>query len=291
MTHPVHPVAALFPMMPDEDLAELAADIKERGLLQPVMLDKDGQILDGRNREAACRLAGVEPEFETYDGDDANGYALAVNITRRHLRPGARYIILEEARRLAIQANPYGDHGNISKNIYSLAAGSYQMALSQAAVVLDYAPDKRDEVLNGVLGLQAAAEIARKRKKDSEEIAARQRELQAEAPDIWSLVEDGRQSLDEAEAALAFRREQARQAQEKERLAAAAAESEAQRELELIRREHEAAIRRYTEALEAFLSGWDTAVRLRTDQFRDEVLAALAPYDRDAFLKAEERFT
>jgi ParB-like chromosome segregation protein Spo0J len=59
----VHPVAALFPMLADDELGELAADIKERGLLQPIVLDAEGRVLDGRNRLAACKKVGVEPTF------------------------------------------------------------------------------------------------------------------------------------------------------------------------------------------------------------------------------------
>lgn len=40
---------------------------------------------DGRNRYAACQLAGIEPTFTTYDGDDPDGYALAANGQRRDL--------------------------------------------------------------------------------------------------------------------------------------------------------------------------------------------------------------
>jgi ParB-like chromosome segregation protein Spo0J len=59
----VHPVAALFPMLADDELEELVADIKERGLLQPIVLDAEGRVLDGRNRLKACELAGVKPTF------------------------------------------------------------------------------------------------------------------------------------------------------------------------------------------------------------------------------------
>lgn len=37
---PVHPVADLFPMLGADELAELAEDIKQRGLLHPVVLDR-----------------------------------------------------------------------------------------------------------------------------------------------------------------------------------------------------------------------------------------------------------
>ncbi len=58
----VHPAAALFPLLNDEDLQDLADDIVEHSLQEPIVLTPDGTtIVDGRNRFQACRLAGVEP--------------------------------------------------------------------------------------------------------------------------------------------------------------------------------------------------------------------------------------
>jgi hypothetical protein len=213
----IHPVAALFPMMSEEELAELAADIAERGLLQPIVRDKEGLILDGRNRFAACEIAGVEPEYEEYRGDDPEGYALAVNITRRHLRPGARYIIMEEARRLV--------NGAGTETYRSLAdtgeSAAGKARLAEAAVVLDYARDLRDLVVAGDMGLGSAAEQARERKRAAREMQEKKKRLQVGAIDLYEKVEDGL-DLDEALGAMQVR-------EEKARAEAAAAENEAQR--------------------------------------------------------------
>ena len=69
--YPVHPVASLFPMIDDESLNALAEDIKKNGQREPIivayldeaMLDEP-VVIDGRNRHAACKLAGIEPEFK-----------------------------------------------------------------------------------------------------------------------------------------------------------------------------------------------------------------------------------
>jgi len=63
-TGEVHPFADEWPMMSDAELDAMAADIGERGLQKPVVLGKAGQLLDGRNRLAACKRAEVEPRFE-----------------------------------------------------------------------------------------------------------------------------------------------------------------------------------------------------------------------------------
>src|SRR5262245_57667104 len=92
-TMQVHPVADLFPMLAEDELADLAADIKERGLLHPIVLDGDGRILDGRNRLLACEMAGMTPLFVTYEGDDPDGYAWSVNVRRRSHTKGQMAIM------------------------------------------------------------------------------------------------------------------------------------------------------------------------------------------------------
>jgi hypothetical protein len=132
----VHPVAALFPMLADDELDELAADIKARGLLQPIVLDAEGRVLDGRNRLAACKKVGVEPTFVTYADGDPDGHALAVNINRRHLKPSVRHLINEMARRLA-----HGPKMDQDLNSFAKESGVGKQRRIEAAVVLDYAPD------------------------------------------------------------------------------------------------------------------------------------------------------
>src|SRR5699024_731709 len=69
--YPVHPVASLFPMIDDESLNALTEDIKKNGQREPIIvayLDEamidEPVVIDGRNRHAACKLAGIEPEFK-----------------------------------------------------------------------------------------------------------------------------------------------------------------------------------------------------------------------------------
>jgi ParB-like chromosome segregation protein Spo0J len=95
---PAHPAADLFPMLGDEQLAELAEDIRVRGLVEPIVtIQVDGVtlILDGRNRYRACLVAGVEPRVVAWDGTGGSpsGFVLAKNIHRRHLTPSQRAAI------------------------------------------------------------------------------------------------------------------------------------------------------------------------------------------------------
>lgn len=86
-----HPLADLFPLIEGEELKGLADDIKANGLLHPIVLFK-GKVLDGRNRLRACKLAGVEPDFEDYSGskDEASAYVVSANLNRRHLTTAQR---------------------------------------------------------------------------------------------------------------------------------------------------------------------------------------------------------
>lgn len=79
--------------MPDEELAELAADIRLHGLLDPIVL-LDGLVLDGRNRLRACKAVGVEPRFVEWDGTgDPAVWVISKNLKRRHLDTSQRAMV------------------------------------------------------------------------------------------------------------------------------------------------------------------------------------------------------
>jgi ParB-like chromosome segregation protein Spo0J len=52
-----HPIAEIFPMISNDELRELAEDIRKNGMLEPITLF-EGKILDGRNRFNAAKLVG-----------------------------------------------------------------------------------------------------------------------------------------------------------------------------------------------------------------------------------------
>ncbi len=87
-----HPIAELFPLMSDADLAELAKDINENGQREDIVVYQ-GKILDGRNRYRACLLADVEPRVTSYVGTQPVLDVLSWNLHRRHLTPGQRAAI------------------------------------------------------------------------------------------------------------------------------------------------------------------------------------------------------
>lgn len=86
----VHQAADRFPMMSDAELDELAADIKTNGQLHRVVYF-NGQLLDGRNRIAACKRAGVEVKSMTLAKcDSPTNYVISANLKRRQLTPVQR---------------------------------------------------------------------------------------------------------------------------------------------------------------------------------------------------------
>lgn len=187
----VHPVADLFPMMTADELADLAADIKANGLIHAIVVDADGQLIDGRNRLAACGLAGVEPEFVTLNGHDPVAYIIGANVIRRQLSKGQAAMAVARARLVSKQ----------TVREVAQTAGVNAGRVGQATTVLDYAPDLADAVMSGATSLDDAYTEARRRKEAANSTAARMARLQTAAPDVADLVIEERMSLGEAEAA------------------------------------------------------------------------------------------
>jgi ParB-like chromosome segregation protein Spo0J len=111
-------------MMSDDELAELAADIKANGLREPIWVH-DGRIIDGRNRYLACKRAGIEPRFKVYPGDDKGilPFVLSLNLHRRHLN---------ESQRAAVAARVANiQHGGDRRSDPSLRSVGIHCALLQ----------------------------------------------------------------------------------------------------------------------------------------------------------------
>jgi hypothetical protein len=159
----VHPVADLFPMMTDEELAILAADIKANGLIHPIVVDKNGLLIDGRNRSIACEIAGIVPAVEVFEGDDPAAYIVASNVARRHMSKGQRAMAVA----MVCPVPEKGGKGKRSRIQEGLdePRKTFQNRLSQARIVFAYSPDLARAVLAGAKFLDAAYDEARKAKK------------------------------------------------------------------------------------------------------------------------------
>lgn len=115
------------------------------------------------------------------------------------MRPGARVIVAEMARRRASEQGR-----RVPKNEISAKGGEItQKRLAEAGSVLDFAPDLIPDVLAGRMGLQAAADVAHDKKRAQKDREAKSARLKASAPDLFELVEEGRLAIEEAVSTLA----------------------------------------------------------------------------------------
>jgi ParB-like nuclease domain len=143
------PAAEIFPMLPDDELDDLAADIKANGLLHPLAV-KDGVLVDGRNRREACRRAGVEPQVEELNGIDPATYILSANIARRNLSKGQRAMAVAKLF-------PDPEKGGRGKKNSVFNTGFLSaVSVSHARTVLNLLPAAADQVLVGAKSLNEA---------------------------------------------------------------------------------------------------------------------------------------
>lgn len=146
----IHPAAEIFPMLSGEELDSLAADIKAHGLRHE-LVTYEGELLDGRNRWAACKAAGVDPSFVEYKGDSPVSFVISVNIKRRQLDASQRACVAAEIEPMfAVEAKKRYDEtvGRPSKqssaNLRSIKAKASEYAAKVVSVsprMVEYAKE------------------------------------------------------------------------------------------------------------------------------------------------------
>ncbi len=155
-----HPYADIFPKLEGDLLRELADDIKERGLREAIWTYQ-GKILDGRNRYAACMLAGVKADLRAFKGSDteALSFVVSANIRRRHLTVEQRAMAAAKVatiRKGAIQQTPK----NVALDVWgaSTEAASQAQAAEQFGVSRSSVQRARKVVEQGSASLQKAVQ-------------------------------------------------------------------------------------------------------------------------------------
>lgn len=190
---PIHPYCDLFPDIEGEEFGAFVKSIKENGLQVPI--DEYGsQVIDGKNRQRACLLAGVTPIYKVWSPpkgtpkegiDDAIlAFVKSRNLDRRHFTPSQLGMMASKLANLR-KGGDKGVHksnppigGLVQKPITQKEAadtiGATERSTQRAAAVRENAkPAVVKAVEQGKMTLHAAeATIPKKPAKPKEEIPA-----------------------------------------------------------------------------------------------------------------------
>ena len=159
--YPVHPAAALFPMMSAEELDVLGDDMLANGQREAIVLYR-GQILDGRNRFEACILKGIEPRFREERPADPYAFVATANLHRRHLSEEQRGMIAARLATMKQGDNQHSPNGETSQaRAAELLRVSKRRVERSHEVIGKGVPDLVDAVERRDVKVSAAAEFAK----------------------------------------------------------------------------------------------------------------------------------
>ncbi len=155
--------------MPENELKELAEDIKKNGLLEDITLTLDGSLLDGNSRWDACELAGIEPRTVVYRGADSISFVISKNKYRKHLEIGQLAMVM--AKLAGLKRGYHSDSlaEGISRKALSEQSGLSYGTIDNARMVLNHgAPNVVAMVEKGEVTVRTAAEAVRSASKETQ---------------------------------------------------------------------------------------------------------------------------
>lgn len=154
---PVHPVCAIFPMMSDAELQALADDIRENGLLEPGVVFF-GELIDGRNRREACRIAGTDFEVRDFEGEgsEVHAWIISKNLHRRHLDTSQRAMVAARLATLRTGERPDPEAPAITTGQAAEMLGVGTRSVESARRVLREAPELAEQIDRGAITVDGA---------------------------------------------------------------------------------------------------------------------------------------
>jgi len=93
------------------DLTSLADSIKEIGLIHPIVVNSGGVLIAGERRLAACKIAGVEPEYRTVNFENPVKAELHENTMRKDFTYSEVFAIGEYLNEM--ESKQFTDHHNV----------------------------------------------------------------------------------------------------------------------------------------------------------------------------------
>jgi hypothetical protein len=169
-----HDIANVWPLMDDDKLDELVADIRSNGLINPIWTF-DGKILDGRNRYRACLIANVKPVFKEYTGNEPTAFAVSLNDKRRHMNKGALAAV-------AAELEPH--FAEDAKRRYEQTVGRPKKSEEKVPQISERQPQARQEAAKSVGVNDRYVSDAKK--------------VKTEAPEVFERLKAGKITLQDA---------------------------------------------------------------------------------------------
>ena len=162
-----HEIANAFPLMEGVEFDEFVADIKAHGLRNPITLFEK-KILEGRNRDRACRKAGISPRYVPLPaGCSPVEFVISANLRRRHLTESQRGMIAAKLATMikgggGIQADSNRPRGPLVSQAEAAKKLDVSVETVKRAKVVQTkgAPETIAAVVTGQLTVKPAAKIA-----------------------------------------------------------------------------------------------------------------------------------
>lgn len=97
----LHPACEQVPRMRDDEWAKFLEDVKQRGVLEPIVVQRGGVVLDGRHRLEAAKARGdrnIPGRFVELGAKEQLEFIITSAVLRRHLTDDQRSILAARFR-------------------------------------------------------------------------------------------------------------------------------------------------------------------------------------------------
>lgn len=176
MQYEFHQLANIFPLIEGQAYKDLLTDVLNHGVREPIWI-YEGKILDGRNRYRAATAMNVPFEAKEYEGSDAAGFVISLNLHRRHLSEAQRGMVAAKLANLPAH-RPAVNSANLQTSSVSQTDAAEMLNVSTRTVasakkIIEEAPEEVTKAVErGDISVNLATQVLSLPEEDKAEIAA-----------------------------------------------------------------------------------------------------------------------